>query len=307
MTIILEHRKYRDACFYWPKHGLQCDRNNVAVNITWTVNHQPVICKSIHVASRVKRTLISHHFRHRVKEGNTSQRRRVPGSMYRKKMALVTSLTRHCYSGYPAQTCEEWTSVCLHSGCLSVYRWSSRCRPQGLCPVLVTVLSCSHHADWPVGLRDTSSPSDLYKSSFWVPDELFFSEDNILQIQRSSILRQNISYSVICSRSLAYFSQHRASVNLHCAAPGEGTPSLFSHKDRKNNSIRGFAHFKIWNLISPIDYLLISDCIMPMNHVDKLVVNRNCVEWLVASYKLTESGWINPCFIATLTTIHSKD
>lgn len=36
--------------------------------------------------------------------------------------------------------------------------------------------------------------------------------------------------------------------------------------------------------------MLISNCIMPMNHADTLVVNRNCVEWLVASYKVAKSG-----------------
>lgn len=114
-------------------------------------------------------------------------------------------------------------------------------------------------------------------------EHLKVSGDNILQNRWSSILRQSISYSVICSRSSAFFSNHRADINVYWAAD-EG---------QKNNSTiaRGLA--QVCNSISCVDYSLISDCIMPMNHVDIVFVNMNCWEWLVASHKLAKSGWMN--------------
>lgn len=203
-----------------------------------------------------------------MKEGNTFSRRHVPGSTYRKKMALVTSLTQHWQW---LSSTEVWRmNIHLPSPRLSVLQMvvheKSRCRPLGLCEistgqVLVTVLSCSYHVGWPAGLRDTCSPSDFNKPSFWVPLWTFFQK--IIYYKFNGPVSWDKTSPILLSVLRIIFTpQSQNKPALHCSS-WRYTVIVFT-QGQKNYSTRGFAHFKIWNLISSIDYLLISDCIMPM-------------------------------------------
>lgn len=99
---------------------------NIGSDVTvtmWQLTYRQTIqclwfffCKSIHVASHVKRTLISHHH---MKEGNTSWRRHIPGSMYQKKMAWEETWRMNIHLPFTG-------AVCPTDGCTS---GQSRCSP----------------------------------------------------------------------------------------------------------------------------------------------------------------------------------
>ncbi len=194
---------------------------NMGFNVTqtmWKLTHRQTIlslwflfCKSIHVASRVKRALISHHFRHHMKEGSTSWRRHVPWLYVPEENGFShlsdTTLTviiqhRSVKNEHPFAFTQAVTS----------YRWLSMnradadhraCVKSPLVQSLVLLISC-----W------LTCRVKRYFKFFFVfilgPRCTCFqkiSEDNKLQTQWSSILRQNISCSIIYSRFFASFSE----------------------------------------------------------------------------------------------------
>lgn len=97
----------------------------------------------------------------------------------------------------------------------------------------------------------------------------------MLQKQWYSILRQNISYSVIWSRALASFHTSVQPMNVHSPT---FSLTVFTLGQKS---------------MSCINRSLINDCIMPMNLVDIVFVNMNCWEWLVANYNLVESTLVS--------------
>lgn len=137
----VKHRKYSNVSFYGQKHewpelcGCYKGTNISLPLIPLFLKH---LCCITRTEQRSFNSLINH-----MKEGNAFWGGHIPGSMYRRKMALVSSLTQ--FWSFPAQRCREWTSIWLHMATTSrlfflpmaaaqanVVSEQSRCRPKSL-------------------------------------------------------------------------------------------------------------------------------------------------------------------------------
>lgn len=158
---------------------------------------------------------------------------RIPGSMYRKKMAFVTSLTQQRQRLSRTDMCRMNIQLASRnnniqgvrptdrwpSGRNSYSPWTEWMQTNLRWPCPCDGIGHVVYADWPVGIRDTSSPSDFH--SFWVPDGYSFRRR---YITNSAVQYPETEHVLLCN--LFTILTHRASTTPYWA-PLQRTLSLF--------------------------------------------------------------------------------